>query len=230
MDILSFFPDIVVWKICDYLSFEDLCRLRHWDSRIDRHFRVVDKRKPATLIKRRWKNMITRGRNYGIDENCCCDCNISSIVRCLYQLSYLSCYYFHDKRLRYHTVMPRRRVIIPRCEFVGKVCFISFRSSDLICEMTTVPKTQLFVTANDTVVPVNDDSVIPIRALKLTRLNFVVDDPSRISYICYTEVYLNAMCLDDRDTIEFLNTPALSNHGLLIRTNGFVHKNPHLIP
>lgn len=218
---LLYLPDLVMWKICDFLSYEDIIRLCGSDWRIDIHRKT--KHRSAEIIKKRWKHMITRGREYNKFSN---SLSITSELRCHIQV--LTLVDLIKSPLRYHTVFPRRRIVIPRCKF-DKIDMIISRRGTLICEFNTVPPVELYIRANGTRFQVTNESVIPINVLQYTTLVF---DIPAASYICYTEVYLDFQTANDLfkpEVLECLNTNAVAWLGTMV-PSVLPHKYPNLIP
>lgn len=222
--LLYHLPDLVVWRICDFLPCEDIIRLSSLDWRITKHRNV--KHGAAKLIQKQWRRMITRGRDYIAENNTALGTvAVTSAMRCFVQLCIMPSI---DSPLKYHTVLPRRRVVIPKCKFDSADMAIS-RNSSLVCEFTTIPRVPLYIMANGTKYQVTSDSAIPICVLPFTMLFFV---KPVASYICYTEVYFDSRTyfnITNKSTVECLNTNALVQGGYMHHSR-FSYKNPRQIP
>ena len=221
-------PDIIVWRICDFLPCEDIIRLSDADWRISKH--LESKHRAAAVIQKHWKRMITRGRAYGSDEKIKAiagTVSVASELRCMINLCLMPPIKFP---LKYHTVLPRRRIVIPKCQFDLEYAMKVSHTSQLLCEFTTIPPVPLYIISNGARYQVTNESVIPLFALYVPTITF--EKPSA-SYICYTEVYFDNATLYDKygnnDDRECLNTNAIAMRGFMVHSS-YSRKYSHLIP
>lgn len=221
---LFYLPDIIVFRICDFMEITDMIRLSDSDYRIKTHLDI--KHKYANVIKKSWKRMITRGRDYGMKEFEGF-CSINSMNRMVAQL----CCIVNLPSIKFHTAYPRHRIIIPKHEFTDYImCSTQY---NLLCEFTLIPPADLYIrSSRNRRFKVTNESVIPICAMPFDALYFEPKPETR--YICYTGVLLPfAFSFENFSSgpIECVNMDAYMSCGTINTTKQkFVRKNPSLIP
>ena len=227
---LFLLPDMVVYRICDFMNIEDLLRLREFDWRIDNHVNM--KERCVNVIKKKWKRVITRGRDYAMDikelKRFCSLHSKDSLSRMSAQLTYIN---ESPLSIKFHTPYPRHRIIIPKHKFREIVCE---RIYSLLCEFTLIPPADLYLRSASTGkrYKVTNESVIPICTMPLESL--YIEHKPETRYICYTGVILPFTFQFNHffnGPMECINMNAYISCGFIYPTKKmFVRKNPGLIP
>lgn len=231
---LFLLPDMVVYRICDFMNIEDLLRLRDFDWRIENHINM--KERCVNVIKKKWKRVITRGRDYAIDikefKGLCSLHSKESIRRMVAQMNYITYIKESPPSIKFHTPYPRHRIIIPKHEFRDYiVCAYKYT---LLCEFTLIPPADLYLRSASTGerYKVTNDSVIPICTMPFESLYIETKPETR--YICYTGVLLPVTFQFNhffKGPMECINMNAYISRGFIYPTKKmFVRKNPGLIP
>lgn len=233
-------PDLAVLRICHYLPCADVIRLKDEDYRFREHYRKMER--SAQIIKHNWLTMKSRGRNYFRD--------MIITGRPIYWKSLHSIgYHFfqllmlktkiknlksHASLIKYHTIFPRRRVVIPRCQLRNCTPLLSSR---YIYEIRTYPKMKIdIVTLNNpssiVIENVGPDAILPMTVMPFEYVKIMIDNQKLPMYLCYTEIYIPIEIITDQ-----LQKLPLHNLNIDVRAGPILEKdrkrtkvNPNLLP
>lgn len=239
-------PDLAVLRICHHLPIADVIRLKGEDLRVHEYYRMLTRN--AQIIKHRWLTMKTRGRNYfrdilvsdsinfdvGLNSTWYRACQLMMLKTKIKDLNH------HADLIRYHTIFPRKRVVIPRRELWQRK--YSIETSSYISEIQTYPSTKVDIVTSgrnfDSRIVLKDvgkDAVIPMTLMPLERIEIILTGDDELPmYLCYTEIQIPVELL----RLQLQNIPLYNlNVDAIVDVNMFLKKaksrmkvNPNLFP
>lgn len=175
-------PDLVVYRICDFLDCKSLINLKDFDWRV-KHYHDI-RANAVRIIIRYWRSFKMCGRVY-------LDCNLTRL-NIFIQIGYMPLRYRnHD--FNHHAVFPRNKMVIPRFLFrnSSKIGYhvIVPKIGDLMNEICTYPRVPVDLYFNDILFEnITPNAVIPIRIANKVIIK-LKDGHPKPSYICYTEIF-----------------------------------------
>lgn len=230
---LNHLPDIVIYRLCDFLDLKSLTNLKDVDWRVN-HYRRFIRVNAVHVIIHHWRSFKMCGRVY-------LECNLTRL-NTFVQLGYMPMQYrYYD--FIHHTVFPRNRIVIPRSLFRytlkhGYHTIVSMLGG-FIYDIRTYPSVPINLYVNDVFENITPDAMIPtFNLITSTIIIGINPDYPKPSYLCYTEIamtnkktdfYFNKRLCFFRN-IDNLNFNASYENNTLVKKSNFIPRYRNLFP